>query len=123
MGVRKYDAATIADAVDRRDRGQGWRTISDATGMSIGAAQYYCLAHGVIPLAAIALAPTRTLVVRRGDHLVRLFTPAEDARIEALRIEGETIAAIGRAIGRRPGSVRTRLQALARRAEAALDAA
>ena len=123
MAGRKYSDAVVADAVARRERGESWRAIAAATGMSQGAAQYHCLAHGVLPTDAAQMGLTRTRVVRRGDHQVRLFTPAEDVRVVAMRLNGASIAQIARAIGRNPVSVRCRLQALARRDEAAEAAA
>lgn len=119
MAGRKYSADTVAAALDMRAAGLGYARIARELGMSNGAVYYHCLAAGVVPdgMTFDRHTRTRTPVVRRGNHVVRLFTPAEDARIEAMRIAGATIAAIARKVGRPPVSVRSRLQTLARRDE------
>ncbi|MCF7700536.1 hypothetical protein [Loktanella sp. M215] len=118
MPGRKYDDATIAAAVDRRWQGQGLSRIAKDLGMTRGAVEYHCLAQGVVPDGGSIVWLNRTKVVRRGNHLVRLFTAAEDRKTEALRISGASITEIARALGRKLVSVRSRLQTLARRLEA-----
>jgi IS30 family transposase len=50
-------------------------------------------------------------------RIVRRVTPAEDARIEALRVQGRSLAEIARALGRGKSTIQVRLLLLARRAE------
>jgi transposase-like protein len=117
MPGRKYSEAQIAAAVDRRAQGHGLSRIAADLDMTRGAVEYHCLAQGVSLGDGPVVFLNRTRVVRRGNHLVRLFTRAEDARAVSMRVDGATITEIARAIGRKPVSVRCRLQALARRDE------
>ncbi|MBU2360407.1 MAG: hypothetical protein KKB02_16010 [Alphaproteobacteria bacterium] len=122
MAGRKYGDATIAEAVARRERGECRGQIAADLKMSLGAVDYHCLAQGVTPGGRPIRFRNTSAVVTRGGHMVRLFTPAEDARAQAMRIEGMGIAAIARILGRKPVSVRSRLQALARRDEVGVAA-
>jgi transposase len=58
--------------------------------------------------------PDRPCVIRRGDHLVRRFTKAEDAALLALEAEGLSDTEIGKRLGRRCNTIRGRLMTLAR---------
>jgi hypothetical protein len=61
--------------------------------------------------------PTEPRIERRGDHIVRRFTQAEDAELLALEAQGLNDNQIGKRIGRRPNSVRGRLLILSRHAD------
>jgi hypothetical protein len=96
--------------------------IAAAIGCSIGSVQWACLRLGADPphpkplrLDQHVKCPT----VKRGNHVVRAFTPDDDARLLDLERQGLGDTAIGRLIGRKPNSVRGRLMTLARRDERA----
>lgn len=57
----------------------------------------------------------------RGNHLVRPFTPDEDARLLELDHQGLTPTEIGRAMGRKQNSIRGRMLTLGRQASRAED--
>lgn len=118
MPARKYDDSTIAEALERRERGESGGQIAAALNMTRSAVDYHCLAQGVTPGGRRVEFRNKTAVVKRGKHLVRLFSPIEDRLAESMRIKGIGIAEIARALDRKPVSVRCRLQALARREEA-----
>lgn len=60
--------------------------------------------------------PTEPVILQRKTGLLRKFTQAEDDQLLALDAQGLTLTEIARVMGRRPGSVRARLECLARRA-------
>jgi len=121
--VTDGDLVRIADL---RERGWSFGRIRAALGSRISesAISWHCLRLGADPPRARVL-PDKIVgpaVVSRGGHLVRRFTPAEDARILALAAEGKGCGTIARLIGRRSNSVVGRLMTLARR-EARREAA
>jgi hypothetical protein len=101
----------------REGRGWSYQRIGRKIGLSEGAVSWHCLMLGIEPPQACQSwpVPRGPLVMKRGNHLLRRFTPDEDARLLALEAEGKSRNAIGRAIGRRPNSVTGRLATLARR--------
>ena len=122
MAARKYSAELIDQVLARRAAGEGIARIAGDLGMSIGAVNYHLLESGVVPdcQREMRVLPVRK-AVRRGNHVVRGFTPAEDAKAVKMRLAGSGIAAIAKAIDRPAVSVRARLQILARRDEVAAD--
>jgi IS30 family transposase len=117
--LSERDVETI---VAMRERGASYRAIGHAIGKSKGVVSWHCLRLAVDPPQPAPLRPDYHLlvpVVRRGNHQVRAFTPAEDARLLELEAQGLGYAAIGRALGRRPNSIKGRLMTLARREERA----
>lgn len=115
MPARKYSDAEVADAVEMREAGVARAEIARRLGMSIGAVDYHCLRLGAVaPAARIVPSPPRTMEARRGDHVVRRFSPAEDARLLKLEAAGIAVNEIARRLGRPANSVRGRLQTLAR---------
>ena len=53
--------------------------------------------------------------MKRGDHIVRRFTPAEDAALLALEAAGTSVYRMAQQLGRRHNSIKGRLMTLARR--------
>lgn len=104
--------------VAMRERGCGYAEIGRAIGCSASAVSWHCLRLAVDPPKPYPLRPdyhrTCPIVQRRG-HVVRAFTPDEDARLIALDAQGLSYGEIGRALGRRANSIRGRLMTLARR--------
>lgn len=107
---------------DMRERGKSYRQIGLAIGLSPGAVSWHCLRQAIEPPnprppSSVIVGP---LEVKRGDHVVRRFTPEDDALLLALHNQGFGIRTIGKRMGRRDNSVRGRLMCLARRDERAL---
>jgi len=124
MGKRRLTEADYARMAELRESGVSVARIAAIVGCSPGWVNWKCLQLGAEPPNARPLADAIVgpPVVRRGDHLVRRFTHEEDAALIAMEREGLSPSAIGRRLGRTPGSVKGRLMTLARR-EARRDAA
>lgn len=106
--------------VQMRERGDRQRQIAQRFGVSVNAVHYHCVQRGVEPPAPPRLRPEfwrSGPIAMRNGRTVRAFTPAEDAKLVALRMQDLSYVAIGGALGRDPSSVRARLIALARREE------
>lgn len=54
------------------------------------------------------------MVVSRGGHIVRRFTPEEDKVLTEMDMAGERVCEMARRLNRKPNSVRGRLMTLAR---------
>jgi hypothetical protein len=110
-----------------RERGWSYKRIGNAIGMSPGAVSWYCLREAIEPPKPSKCRDqiVGPAVVKRGDHVVRRFTPEEDATLLRLSKEGKSNRALVRLMGRSDSSIRGRLMCLARREErgAAMEAA
>lgn len=106
-----------AETIERmRAEGKSYGQIGRHIGKSVGAVRWYCLEYGIgspRPVAVSKCVPGS--VHRRGNGLVRRYTPQEDDRILAMRIRGATIGRIAQALGRSYSSVLGRLVTLAAR--------
>ena len=117
--------AEIERAIAMRETGRSVSAIAGTIGCSEKALSWHFLKEAVDPPKPPALRldyHLRCPAVRRGGHVVRAFTPEEDARLVAMDAQGLGMSAIGRALGRKSNSVRGRLMTLARREERALNA-
>lgn len=117
-GKRRH--ARVGEALQLYSYGQ--IAIAIGKGISANAVSWHCLRLGAELPRKTRLRPNYHLeqpVMKRGKHIVRAFTPAEDAQLTVLSLQGLGDTAIGRALGRRPNSVRGRLMTLARREERA----
>lgn len=109
------------DELDRiaqlRERGLSAEAISRKVKCSAGSVDWALLKLGVDIHADKALppVPTEEVLQRRGDHLVRRFTQAEDARLLELERSGLNTHRIAKTLSRRTNSVIGRLRTLARR--------
>lgn len=122
-GFTREDYARMAEL---RERGWSFERIGRKFGCKAATASWHCLRLGAEPPKPPKLWPDRYLkhpVMKRGNHVVRAFTPEEDAQITALAAAGLGNTEIGRRIGRRPNSVLGRLMTIARRDERALRGA
>lgn len=102
-----------------RERGMSLPAIAQKYSCSQGSAAWHCLRLGADPPKAKPI-DTRIrgpLVVKRGGHQVRRFTPDEDALLLELERRGLGDTAIARELRRKPNSVRGRLMTLARHEE------
>lgn len=117
--MRRLGPEQLERMIAMRESGAPYSKIAAALGCSQGAVRWHCLRLAVEPPKGTR--PWDRLkgppVVRRGSHLVRRFTPEEDARLLALEAQGLNNNAIARRLGRRWNSVRGRLMTLARRDE------
>jgi DNA-binding CsgD family transcriptional regulator len=90
------------------------REVARLLGISRSKVEYHRLSAGILNTK---ISPIRR-DYKRGGVVVRPYTSSEDARLEAMRIDGASLAQIGAEIGRHPSSVFMRLKTLARRQEA-----
>ncbi len=109
----------VDEMVRLREHGWGVERLAARYGVSRGLIGWLCLREGADPPNPLPLRPPPTAPVemRRGNHVVRLYTAAEDARLLALEAEGLTVTEIARRLGRSRHSVLARLMTLARHAE------
>lgn len=121
MSARKLTSEQKERAFDLREAGWSYKRIADAVGVSPGCVSWHCLANGIEPPRSKPW-PCKShdtvkgpLVMTRGDHKVRRYTPDEDAAILKMEAGGARIAVIARHVGRRWNSVRGRMMVLARR--------
>lgn len=123
MAARRLTEADIERAIVMRERqGMSLDSIGAIIGCSGKALSWHFLQRAVNKPKPAPLRLDYHLecpVLKRGNHLVRAFTPEEDARLLALEAQGLTHTEIGRALGRKPNSVKGRLMTLARRDERA----
>ena len=113
----------IVDQIaELRESGKSYAWIGRKLGMSNGNVNWICLKYGFEkanrrdPLGARG--PLRMM---RGNHVVRRYTPDEDAKIIEMTLAGDNTTAIARALGRKPQSILARKMTLARIEERALE--
>lgn len=105
-----------------RERGVSYNAIGKELGCSGKAVSWHCLRLAIDAPKPAPLRPNYHLeqpLMKRGNHIVRAFTPDEDKRLIELEAQGLGNSAIGRVLGRRPNSIAGRLMTLARRDERA----
>jgi len=119
VAAPKYSEETLNEAAEMREAGSTYAAIAKRLEMSQGAVYWHCLRLG----ADSPKAPPKTNVgpslVKRGNHVVRRFSPEEDEKILRLSGEGVSLSEISRSLGRKHNSVKGRLMTLARRDERA----
>jgi len=115
----------MEQVTELRENGWSYQRISKKVGVSPGSISWYCLREGIESPRneAKVLPQTRPgpMVVKRGNHVVRAFTPDEDDQLLAMEAEGLSRSEIARRLDRKPNSIRGRLMVLGRheaRAEA-----
>lgn len=86
-------------------------------GMSTSAVSFHCLKLGADSPNTVGniQVPNGPMVVARGNHEVRRFSPDEDRLLIDMERSGTRICDIARSLKRPPNSVRGRLMTLARR--------
>lgn len=97
----RYTVARIARMVGCSEGSVGWAQLK------LGVDR-----HPTKPLPPV---PTEPVVARRGEHVVRRYTQAEDAELLRLEAQGLPAYRIGKRLGRRANSIVGRLRTLARR--------
>ncbi len=110
---------------EMRERGLSCGVIARRLDISEGSARWHCLVEGIESPNTRGKVPQRRVAItcRRGNHIVRQFTAAEEQRLLELEAAGLSYGAIGRIIGRKRNSICGRLAVLARREERLLEAA
>jgi DNA-binding CsgD family transcriptional regulator len=96
--------------------------IAAEIGCSVGSVEWCCLMHGFEASKPPRFRTTRPKPCIRNGHVVRPYTPEDDAELLALEAQGKRYAEIARVMGRKINSIKGRLCTLARR-EAWLEAA
>lgn len=117
MGKRKLSDADIQRIVELREKGLSLGQIALKVGSHTETVYYHCLRLGAESPRNKGKTWDKIKgpeVIVRGNHVVRRFTPQEDARLLRLERKGLNNADIARAIGRANSSVRNRLSTLAR---------
>ncbi len=118
MAERRVTPQLIETIIVLRERGRSFGQISARLGLSRGTISWHCLKHGAEPpRPGRSWDVPKVMEMRRGNHVVRRYSPEEDARLLALEARGLRIAEIARALGRASNSIRGRLMTLARRDE------
>jgi hypothetical protein len=121
MGARRLTNTDFDRICAMREAGKSYEQIGRVIGCSAKAVSWHCLRLG-------AEGPKQTKLwdgivgpetFSRNGHIVRRYTPDDDALLLALECQGIPINAIARRMGRRANSVRGRLMTLARREERA----
>jgi len=100
----------------REEGGLSYNEIARQLGVSSSTVEHHCLwSCAEKPGRPMLSRVVPGMVIHRSDgRVIRRFTDAEDAEILRRAATGERPSRIARAIGRRPGSVITRLYTLAR---------
>ena len=115
---RKLTDAQIEEIVRLRELGHSYEWIAAKVGFTANAVAWQCCRLGAEAPNSTARSWDRIqgpAVQKRGDHVVRRFTPQEDALLLALASGGIIHSEIARRMGRKPNSIYGRLMALARR--------
>lgn len=98
---RRFTASQIARLVGCSEGSVGWAQLK------LGVDR-----HPTKPLPPV---PTEPVVMRRGGHVIRRFTQADDKQLLDLEAKGLNPHRIAKAMGRRHNSIVGRLRTLARR--------
>ena len=116
MPAKKYSDEILNRAAEMREAGLSCGKIAEQLGMSVGAVSWHCLRLGAdLPEDLQKARPNRKpIIVRRGNHVVRQYTPDEDEKILEMRANGERVFEIAAALGRKHNSIIGRLMTLAR---------
>lgn len=116
MPARKYSDQLLDEAARLRETGMSEAAIAKRLNMSLGAVSWHCLRLGADSPHTVRNISTTTgpMVVSRGGHIVRRFTPEEDKVLTEMDMAGERVCEMARRLNRKPNSVRGRLMTLAR---------
>ncbi|QEH36585.1 Sigma-70, region 4 [Aquisphaera giovannonii] len=115
---RRLTEDEIEEIVRLRELGHSYEWIGKKLGCSRETVSWHCCRLGVEPPKSAWRSwdgIKGPAVTKRGNHLVRRFTPEEDQIALEMRSSGATISEIARKLNRRVNSVIGRLNALARR--------
>lgn len=106
-----------------REAGQSYDLIGQALGISGSNVCWICLKYGIEGHRKYPLGDKGPMLMKRGNHEVRKFTPEEDATIIRMELAGAKRSEIAQALNRKPNSILGRQMTLARREERALEGA
>lgn len=119
-GQRILNDTQIEEMCALREMGWGIRRIADyftknGTPISAGAVNWQCLRMGADTLPKFQGQHTQpSTPYARGGHVVRPFTPEDDALLRVLDMQGFPLPIICQRLNRKNNSVRGRLLTLAR---------
>lgn len=119
MPPRKYTDALIGRAAVLREEGKSIRAIAERLGMSRGAVYWHCLRLGADSpnVRNNVLVTQGPLVIERGNHRVRRFTPEEDRILIEMDLAGARVSEMARRLNRPHNSGTGRLMTIARHEE------
>jgi hypothetical protein len=117
MPARKYPDKLIDEAARLRETGMSAKAIGKRLGMSASAVSFHCLRLGADSPNTVGNIPDPKgpMVVARGNHQVRRFTPEEDRLLIDMDVAGAKVCDMAKKLDRKPNSVRCRMMTLARR--------
>lgn len=128
-GKRILSDHQIDEMCRLREKGWGVDRIAEhfstgGTPISPSCVSWQCMRAGAdAPRRLRGTCHQRTEPYSRGGHVVRPYSPADDAALRQLDMEGVPVSTIARQLGRRHNSIRGRLYTLARRDARAEEAA
>ncbi len=118
--LRKLTPEQIEEIAELREAGHSTPALAKRFNVSIGCISWHCLKQAAEPpVRKYRLGDKGPLIVKRGRHEVRRYTPNEDRQLETLSRQGLSSSEIGRRLNRKPNSINGRLMTLARREELA----
>lgn len=124
MPKRRLTSADYEEMAELRERSWSYERIASKFGVSPGCVAWNCLRLGAEP-RRLQGKPRHfpvfgsNSVVKRGNHLLRHFTPEEDAKLAEFQKRGLTVSQMARELGRKPNSVTGRLLTIGRHEECA----
>lgn len=119
-GARILSDGQLDEMCELRERGWGIDRIAQyftdaGTPISANAVNWQCMRLGAdVPQRLRGKHTQPSAPYQRGGHIVRPYTPDEDALLRVLEMQGFSIAVIARRLGRQGNSIRGRLYTLAR---------
>lgn len=131
-GKRILSDAQIDEMCGLREKGWGVERIAEyftanGTAISAAAINWQCMVHGAdAPKRLRGKHAQAAAPYQRGAHVVRPYSPEDDALLRVLDMQGFKVSVIARRMGRKQNSICGRLLTLARkdaRAEEAAEAA
>lgn len=101
MKQRRMTPDALQQVIALRLKAWSVEEISKKFGFSRGCVKWHLLKEGVDPpklMSAPRSSPTVPVAIKRGRHVVRLFTAAEDTQLLALEAQGLTYVQIGKIV-------------------------
>lgn len=107
----------IDQMTEYREAGKSTAWIARKLGLKLNTVDYHLRRLGVFPPGwTLKSTPVEGGSYWRNGHLVRAFTPEDDALLLSLESQGLGFTAIGKRMGRKPNTIRARLTSLANQA-------
>lgn len=121
MPKRRLTDADYERIAELRAKGHSCEWIGRKIGCSGSAVSWHCLRLGIDTPKPAPLRKDyyKRGPMKRGNFILRPYTPEDDAKLLDLEAKGLNYAELGRQLDRKPNSIRGRLMILARREERA----